>query len=147
MSDSEALAITLPARGAPADIGHWWHLLDGRMIGTGSGVQSLRARLGMREAASVHTVGIAPAAETTLHRATFTDLTPRQAEAAARIFAIEHSIAGTGALHVAVGDADAEGVRDVADIGVLKDTDMLGHWSPSCVVMMWVNASPRRSTG
>src|SRR3546814_19413266 len=52
---------------------------------------------------------VAPAAAITLHRTALPDLAARQAVAAARLLALESSLGGAEALHVATGPRDPDG--------------------------------------
>lgn len=64
---------------------------------------------------------LAPAAAVTLHRALLPDLAPRQAQAAARLMAVENALGEGDTLHVAAGPREDDGGLDVA---VVANADM-----------------------
>lgn len=110
-----ALVIILP--GAADAEAHWLRIVDGRIVVRGTGLHW------QREGAD-RIVLIAPAATTAIHRAQLPGLARRQAEAAARLLALENSIGTAERLHVAVGERDTAGYLDVAVI----DAAGLGDW-------------------
>jgi general secretion pathway protein L len=84
---------------------------------------------GSRNDASLHGhheafTAIAPADKVTLFRAYLPDLAPAQARAAARLLAADRSAAAIETQHVAVGDADDEGMRWIA----LVDISLMAQW-------------------
>jgi general secretion pathway protein L len=107
--------IALPPGGSSATSGAlWWRIIDGQVTQRGDSLDWLQGSAGGGLAPETHIIGIAPAADTILHRAAFPGLTSRQAEAAARLLAAEQSIAPAAALHVAVGaDDDGSNSRDI----------------------------------
>lgn len=71
--------------------------------------------------AAIRALLIAPAGAVSLHRALLPDLAPRQAQAAARLMALENALGDPDTLHVATGSRDADGALDVA---VVANADM-----------------------
>lgn len=65
---------------------------------------------------------IVPASAVALHRALLPDLAARQAQAAARLMALENALGDPEALHVATGPRDDDGALDVA---VVANADMV----------------------
>jgi general secretion pathway protein L len=110
-----ALVIILPATLDSRTM--WLRVADGRIVARGNG-------LNWQRDGADRFVLIAPAAATSLHRAQLPGLTRKQAEAAARLLALDSSIGAPERLHVAVGSRDAEGNLDVAVI----DAAGLGDW-------------------
>ncbi len=113
LSSSDALIIALPASGAVSDGARWWRVIDGQITQSGDDLAWLHPSAGGPLADETQVVGLAPAADTVLHRAAFPGLAPRQAEAAARLLAAEQSIGGADTLHVALGEAGDTGMQDV----------------------------------
>lgn len=110
-----ALVIILPATLTSETL--WLRITDGRIVARGKGLDWQRE-------GTDRFVLVAPAAATAIHRAQLPGLTRKQAEAAARLLALENSIGAPDRLHVAVGARDGEGNLDVAVI----DAAGLGDW-------------------
>lgn len=130
LSSRDALMIALPPGGSSVASGAvsatlWWRILDGQVTQRGDTLDWLHPSAGGGLAPETHVVGIAPAADTILHRAAFPGLAPRQAEAAARLLAAEQSIAPATALHVAISGAEDDGDSS-RDILVVADAAMQG---------------------
>lgn len=125
LSSRDALMIALPPGGSSATSSAlWWRIIDGQITQRGDALDWLHGSAGGGVAPETHIVGIAPAADTILHRAAFPGLAPRQAEAAARLLAAEQSITPVAALHVAIGAANGDG--ESRDIIVVAETAMSG---------------------
>ncbi len=125
LSSRDALMIALPPGGSSATSSAlWWRIIDGQVTQRGDTLDWLHGSAGGGLAPETHVVGIAPAADTILHRAAFPGLAPRQAEAAARLLAAEQSISPAAALHVAIGAANGGG--ESRDIIVVAETAMSG---------------------
>lgn len=113
-----------PAVGAAAsseggERAYWWRIIDGQVTQQGDRLGWLHPSHSAGQsgplAPEALVMGLAPAADTGLHRAAFPDLAPRQAEAAARLLAAEQSIAPASALHVAMGaEREGDGSRTMA---------------------------------
>jgi len=110
-----ALVIILPATLESAT--QWLRVAEGRIVARGQG-------LNWQRDGADRIVLIAPAAATAIHRAQLPGLTRKQAEAAARVMALENSIGAPERLHVAVGPRDSDGNLDVAVI----DAAGLADW-------------------
>lgn len=108
------LAILLPLD-ADAPPG-WLTVAEGAVTDRGQGDDWPRAAGGTTQA-----VLLAPAAAVALHRALLPDLAVRQAQAAARLMAVENALGDPATLHVAAGPRDADGGLDVA---VVANADM-----------------------
>lgn len=75
-----------------------------------------------QEDATIRAMLVAPAGAVALHRALLPDLAARQAQAAARLMAVENALGDPEALHVASGPRDGDGALDVA---VVANADMV----------------------
>lgn len=124
LSSNDALIVALPAGGADSAHARWWRVIDGQITQSGDELAWLHPSAGGSLADETQVVGLAPAADTILHRAAFPGLAPRQAEAAARLLAAEQSIGGVDALHVALGEPDDAGTHDV----VAVSTGTMARW-------------------
>lgn len=124
MSSRDALIIALPAGGADADRTPWWRVIDGQITQEGDALDWLHPSAEGPLAAETHVLGIAPAADVVLHRASFTGLTSKQAEAAAKLLVAEQSLTGADSLHVAIGAPDGDGARDIAAV----DAGTMARW-------------------
>lgn len=116
LSSNDALIVALPAGGVESVHTRWWRVIDGQITQSGDNRGWLHPSTGGPLADETQVVGLAPAADTVLHRAAFPGLAPRQAEAAARLLAAEQSIGGVDTLHVALGEADDSGTHDVVAV-------------------------------
>ena len=96
----------------------WLTLADGAVVAQGRGVDWPRAG-----EAPTRALLIAPATAVTVHRALLPDLAPRQAQAAARLMALETTLGAPDTLHVATGARDGDGALDVA---VVASADLAG---------------------
>ena len=119
MSAQDAIAIVLPSADVLARGDHeraqWWRVIDGQVTQQGDDLAWLHPSNGGPLAPETLVLGLAPAADTTLHRLTLPDLAPRQAQVAARLLAAEQSIAPAAELHVVLADAaEDDGARLVA---------------------------------
>ncbi len=114
MSARDALIIALPPL-ARIDDAHarWWRVIDDRVATRGLAPTD---PLPLVDDGEMAVIALAPAAETVLRHADLPALSDRQAEAAARLIAGEHSLLPPEALHVAVGAEDADGGREVAAV-------------------------------
>lgn len=95
----------------------WLTVADGVTIAHGTGDGWPR-----QEDVTIRALLIAPASAVSLHRALLPDLAARQAQAAARLMAVENALGDADALHVATGPRDADGALDVA---VVANADMV----------------------
>ena len=118
MRSRDALIIALPAGGADSDRAPWWRVIDGQVTQTGDDLGWLHPSAGGPLAEETRVIGIAPAADVMLHRAAFSGLTSKQAEAAAKLLAAEASLSSADTLHVAIGAAQDDGARDIAAVDV-----------------------------
>lgn len=116
LNSNDALILALPAAGTDPAQTRWWRVIDGQITQNGDDLAWLHPSSGGPLAAETHVVGLAPAADTLLHRAAFPGLAPRQAAAAARLMAGDQSIAGAKALHIALSAADDAGMRDIVAV-------------------------------
>jgi general secretion pathway protein L len=134
MSSRDALIVALPATAADAadDAAppRWWRVRDGRVAQQGWSDEWVALAAPEAGAPRAFLLGIAPAADLLMQRAAFPDLAPRQAEAAARLFAAEASMTPAADLHVAVGAAEADGQRPV----VALDAAAMRRW------LDWIDA-------
>lgn len=98
---------------------HWWHVVDGEMVSAGSGDEWLNFASRRRKL-----IGIAPAAQV---RLSFSDKPPaatnKQAEAVARVAAVNSSLGDDETLHSA--SAVAEDGRIVTAV---TDKEAMGGW-------------------
>ena len=124
MSSRDALIVALPARAADDAPPRWWRVRDGVVVEQGWSDEWIALAAPRAGAARPLLLGIAPAADVTMWRAAFLDLAPRQAEAAARLFAADASMTPAADLHVAVGAAAADGQRLI----VALDAAALRRW-------------------
>ncbi len=152
MSARDALIVALPPGGAPAAPPVWWRVRDARIVQTGEGLDGLLAAAG-DALVPERVLGIAPVADTVLHRAAFAGLTERQAEVAARVLAGGESLLPPERLHVGLGAADDAGMRDIAAV----DAGTMAAWlalmaahgiDPASIVpaALLVDASPDDDT-
>lgn len=74
------------------------------------------------EDATIRALLLAPASTVAMHRALLPDLAARQAQAAARLMAVENALGDPEELHVATGPRDDDGALDVA---VVANADMV----------------------
>src|SRR5690606_37141291 len=109
-----ALVIILPAD--PDDAPHWLRVAGDAIVARGRDED-----WGTLPDDPDAILLVAPAATITLHRTVLPDLASRQAVAAARLLALENSLGGGDALHVAIGPRDPDGGLDVA---VVRNTEM-----------------------
>lgn len=101
---------------------HWLTIADGVVAERGVGDDWPRLDGDMTTPA----VLFAPAGAVTLHRAMLPDLAPRQAQAAARLMAVENALGAPDELHVAAGPRDPEGGLDVAVVAKADMATWLG---------------------
>jgi general secretion pathway protein L len=99
---------------------HWWRIADGRICARGQdgGWPELDAR--------TQIIGIAPAADCTLHHAAFPGLTEKQAASAAHLFAAGQTIEPAAQLHSAITAADSGGQRIIATCAAARMADWTG---------------------
>lgn len=124
MSSRDALIIALPAGGGDRDHAPWWRVIDGQVTQSGTDLGWLHPSADGPLAAETHVLGIAPAGDVALHRASFPGLTAKQTEAAAKLLVAEQSLTAATDLHVAIGAADSDGTRDIAAI----DAGTMARW-------------------
>ena len=96
----------------------WARAADGMLLEHGTGDTWPRPEADV----AVRAMLIAPAGAVSLHRAQLPDLAERQAQAAARLMALENALGDPDALHVATGRRDDDGALDVA---VVANADMV----------------------
>lgn len=125
MNADDALVIALPSAGR-TDNGsvHWWRIVDSAVVDHGDRIDWIDPAHHDPLPASTYVLGIAPAADVTLHRAQFAGLAPRQAETAARLLAADNSIAPASSLHVGIALGGADGDRMMAAV----DRADMTHW-------------------
>lgn len=115
----------LGALDQPPIIGWWWVDDDGAILLTDEPPAPPPADpLADLPPETPQLLGVAPASEVVAHHANLPDLTPRQAEAAARLLGVERSLSDPATLHVAVGAAEADGGRDIAVVSRV----LMQHW-------------------
>ena len=124
MSSRDALIVTLPASAAEDAPARWWRVVDGVITRQGWSDEWIAIATPAPGEAKPFLLGIAPAADLVLRHAAFPSLSPRQAEAAARLIAAEDSVTPAADLHVAVGDADGDGQRPL----IALDRSALRRW-------------------
>lgn len=95
----------------------WLTVADGAVEAQGTGDGWPRF-----EDATIRAMLVAPASAVSLHRALLPDLAARQAQAAARLMAVENALGDPEALHVATGPREDDGALDVA---VVANADMV----------------------
>lgn len=111
---SRLIVILPPQADTPV---RWLTVEDGAVVEQGSGDGWPRA-----EDVTIRALLLAPAGAVSLHRALLPDLAPRQAQAAARLMAVENAIGDPDELHVAAGPREDAGALDVA---VVANADMV----------------------
>ena len=111
---SRLIILLPPDAGTPLA---WLTVEDGVILAQGTGDNWPRP-----EGATIRAMLIAPAAAVALHRALLPDLAARQAQAAARLMAVENALGDPEALHVATGPRESDGALDVA---VVANADMV----------------------
>ncbi len=111
-------ALLLFARADVGDIEGWFRLRDGRIVGRGTGLETVRSRL-----EDERIVLVLPGTDVTLLWLELPALTEPQALAAARLALAERSLAATDPLHVAISAVHG-GRRMTAAI----DADLLARW-------------------
>lgn len=105
MTPRDALIVMLPD--AADDAPTWWRVADGGVVQTGTGTDWLSA-CGLQALPSGATVMlVVPTAAAVLHSVTMPDLPPRQARAAARIAALDRSMAPADTLLAVSVEQDA----------------------------------------
>jgi general secretion pathway protein L len=103
LNSQDAMMIALPSTGnARGDHVHWWRIIDGQVTQRGTDLAWLHPSAQPQLAVDTRVVGIAPAADTVVHRAQFDGLSPRQAAVAAKLLAAENSILPVSDLHVSI---------------------------------------------
>lgn len=95
----------------------WLTVEDGAIRASGTGDGWPHA-----EETTIRAMLVAPASAVALHRALLPELAARQAQAAARLMAIENALGDPEALHVATGPREDDGALDVA---VVANADMV----------------------
>jgi general secretion pathway protein L len=100
-----------------ADESVWLRLDDDVVTARGPGLPPSDREAG-------ETIGVVPGTSVVLHWVELPALAPAQAQAAARLLAADVSGAPIAATHVALGDADADGLRPLA----LVDRTVMAGW-------------------
>lgn len=121
MSAPSGILVTLP--GADDEVIFWWEMAEGGVRARGEDIDPLAAAGRDAPQVDARIVALAPAARSVVRRHRFEGLPPAQAEAAARLEAIDRSIGGSDGVHVsarALADAEDGAVLTAAiDPGTL----------------------------
>ena len=125
MSARNALLIFLSRDGFDG----WLHLVEGRVVARGSGIEGLPPLVDPTSAEAIQVAAVVPGDEVLLHWLEVPPgLAPAQAVAAARLMASEVSAQPVADLHLAVGrEAEGESLRCVALVSSIEMAGWIGR--------------------